>query len=392
MNIINSAPLPATGWGAAVGTGIHDVLENLARNKAEEMYYRKQKQRAASTYEPLFGKKGSEFLAGLDPELRKVVLQNPGLLQQLFPQEGGLPQGQSPEQFQGAQGQYQQPQESMMSPLNNIAQPNAEQQQYLDRLGLAQKPQQPRFGNAEPESPLLSGLNQPALKVQAAEQRARQQGQETLDRSKLISEAFTSPEQKIRIQEQARKERKEAREEKAFEYTHGTKEKERIGELVTARKSLDDYVNTAEKALKYAEKATFGPTRSYLAENPHLRGQLDKNSAAFDTEATKLFNISANLVPGVASIQRLKNLGREKASLGKSKEEVTRYLKDVIKAGKQQRHIFDKDNPEILERYKEHPQEEESNYKGTDAYQENGKYYLWDAANNDYREAKLKGK
>jgi hypothetical protein len=391
MNIINSAPLPATGWGAAIGTGIHDVLDNLARQKAEEMYYRKQKKRSAETYEPLFGKKGSEFLAGLPPEIQKIVLQNPGFLQQLFPEEGGLPQGQSPEQLQ----QYQQPQESMMSPLNNIAQPNAEQLQYLEKLANplgTKKPELPRFGNIEPEAGILAGLNQPVLKAQAAEQQVRQQGQNVVDKSKLIAEAFTSPQERIKREEIALKREKAARESRREERELTAKEKEKNAELIDTRKNLQDYVKTAETALNHAKKASFNPATSWLAENPHLRGQLDKESSAFDTEATKLFNLGAQLIKGPVSVQRLKGIAREKASLGKNRQENVRYLQDAIKAGKQQLQIFDKENPNIIQKYKEAAPEEESNYKGTDAYQENGKYYLWDAENNEYRAAKLKGK
>ena len=374
---------PTLGYsvGAGLGQGLSAALQGLAQHKLEQIQHEKGIHRAAKGFEPLLGSKEAALaVASLPPELQKVALQNPEALRSLF----------------GGQREFQpqtQSEQSVLSKLENLGVqegPTPEQQQYLAQLAnpLLRR-QQPAFGQQQMQ-PQEQMFQQEAQRQLQPQQPQNQQAQ--IDRAQQIADLFTSPQEKRAREELELKRQKAAREERREEREMTAAEKEKNRSLIDVRKNLKDYVRTAEELKKHVKNASFNPATSYLAENPHLRGQLDKESSAFDTEATHLFNLGAQLIKGPVSIQRLKGLAREKASLGKSKEENERYINDSIKAAKQQLQIFDKEYPEIAQKYNEEPEEEQSAYKGYDAYQENGKYYLWDKAANEYRPAKLKGK
>lgn len=368
-------------FGQTLGQTLGPALLGLAEGKAQEMAYKRQLERSAKGFEPLLeNKQAALAVASLPPELQKFALQNPDALRTLL----------------GGQSQYQKSAadtgQSILSRLQNLGVqegPTTEQQQYLAQLANPFfRPQQPMFGQQMQEQP------QQQMQEQYQQQLSPQLQN---DKAQILADLFTSPAEKARKEElelkrqkSAREGRREEREEKEFERKYGAKQKEETAELVNTRKSLNDFIDTAERALKYAKTAKFNPATAYLAGTQGLQGQLDPDTAAFNTEASKLFNIEAGLLGGRANVERLKGLGKEKASLGKSREENIRYLQNAIKVGKQQRQIFDKENPDIVEKYK--ATEQESNYKGYDAYQENGKYYKWDPATDQYREAKLKGK
>jgi len=203
-------------FGTGLGQGLGSTLQSLANMKLNQLVQKQQMQQASQAFQKLPGVTSeiADFLAALSPEERKYPLQNLGSLMQLGQALG--PQA----------AQHIQPQQANQPGIQNLSEllsnPN---QQGLNQVSpliaqaLGKTPVQPA------SAPVETGLPKGAASNQA----------------NLVSDIFTSPEEKRKRRQEEREERKLAQKEKAerFKIT-ATERKEIADKAKSARQQLHD--------------------------------------------------------------------------------------------------------------------------------------------------------
>jgi hypothetical protein len=205
-------------FGTGLGQGLGSTLQSLANMKLNQLVQKQQMQQASQAFQKLPGvtSEVADFLSALSPEERKYPLQNLGSLIQLGQALG--PQA----------AQHIQPQQANQPGIQNLA-------------GLLSNPSQQSLNQVSPLIAQALGKTpmQPAA-VQPVET-GLSKGAPASNQPDLVSDIFTSPEEKRKRRQEEREERKLAQKEKAERFKITAAERKEISDRAkSARQQLHD--------------------------------------------------------------------------------------------------------------------------------------------------------
>jgi hypothetical protein len=204
--------------GTGLGQGLGSTLQSLANMKLNQLVQKQQMQQASQTFQKLPGvtSEVADFLSALSPEERKYPLQNLGSLMQLGQALG--PQA----------AQHIQPQQTNQPGIQNLSQLLSNPgQQGLNQVS-------PLIAQALGKTPIQQQTAQPV-------QTGLPKGAPASNQADLVSDIFTSPEEKRKRRKEEREERKLAQEEKAQRFKVTAAERKEISDKAkSARQQLHD--------------------------------------------------------------------------------------------------------------------------------------------------------
>ena len=342
MQFINKEPTP-NKWASALGNSLNDLLTGLTEKKTEEMNHKRQlkrQQEQRKHYGDIFQQ------AGYDPQTSQMLTA----LSEINPKAFG-------DILRSLGTGLEQPQQNK-NPMDQFH-PEVDKTSHL-------LPQQQIFGQKQDYQDAQDQASQVFPKQQQAQSLTPNFAQQLAKRSQQ-------------------------------EKPKSVAEQKHEDELVAHKDRLVDTIQTARRMQEAIDKgATYGLLATgTAAANPSW---LDPLTEQLDKDSSHLINLTSGEIKGVPSKYRVALIEKEKPGVKHSPNVNRQILNRTIKSAEDKLKELQKSYPfvnisqEELQPGEQLSQFQSKKHKGYDAYEENGKYFLWDKSKNDYVQAKLKGK